>query len=83
MLPADVWRLVDYGGLVRDDGIFLLETLSAARAVQCACERHRNVRILFLLDNLAMVLWLTRGRTRSLPVLAVIRRINGTAFRAN
>ena len=29
-----------------------------------ACERHQNMRILFLLDNLALFLLLSKGRTR-------------------
>ena len=33
------------------------------RAVQSACERHRNVRMLVLLDDLALVLLWTKGRT--------------------
>ena len=52
-------------------------------AVQSACERHRNVRVLFLLDKLALVLLLTKGRILSSPVLAVIRLIHGFAHRAS
>ena len=37
---------VDYGRLVRDEHISLLDARSALRTVQCACERHRNVHIL-------------------------------------
>ena len=47
--------------------------------VQCACERHVNVRILFLLGNLALVCVVDQG----FLVLAVIRSICGTAYRAN
>ena len=36
-----------------------------------------------MLDNLALVLLLTKGRTLSFHVLAVIRRIYGIAYRAN
>ena len=36
----------------------------------------------FLLDSMALVLLLTKGRTLSFPVLAVIRRIYGIAYRA-
>ena len=62
---------------------FLFEARSAFRAVQCSCERHQNVPMLFLLDNLVLVLLLTKGRVRSFLVLAVIRRIYGIAHRAN
>ena len=68
---------------MRDQDILLLETRSALRAVQSACERHRNVRTLLLLDNLALVLLLTKGQTRSFLVLAVIRRVFGIANSAN
>ena len=61
LLSVDAWRLVDNGRFVRDETILLLETRSALRAVQSACERHRNVRKIFLLDNLALVLLLTKG----------------------
>ena len=59
LLSVDAWRLVDSGRFVGDENILLLETRSL-RAVQSACERHQNVRILFLLDNLALVLLLTK-----------------------
>ena len=60
--------VVDLGGTK----IFLLlEARFVLRAVQCAKERHLNVRILFLLDNLALVVLLIKGRTRSFPDLAV------------
>ena len=49
---------------MRDEDILLLETRSALQAVQTACERHRNVRETFLLDNLELVLLSTKGRTR-------------------
>ena len=42
-----------------------------------------TVRRVFLLDNLALVLFLTKGRARSFHVLAVIRRIYGIAYRTN
>ena len=83
LLTADTWHLVDYGRFVWDEDILLIETRSALRAVQSACERHRNARKLFLHDNLALVLLLTRRRTRSFLVLAVIRRKYGIAYRAN
>ena len=83
LLSVDAWRLLDYGRFVRDEDMLSLETRSALRAVQSAFARHRNVRILHLLDNLALVLLLTKGRTRSFPVLAVIRRIHGIAYCAN
>ena len=69
--------------LVRDEDTLLLETRSARRAVQSSCEKHRHVRVLFLLDNLALILLLTKGRTWSFPMLAVIRRIHGIAYHAN
>ena len=77
VLSVDAWRLVDDGRFVRDEDILPLEARSALRAVQCACERHRNVRILQLLDKLALVLLLTKGRTRSFLVLTVFRRTYG------
>ena len=52
---AEAWHLVDYARFVRVEDILLLEKRSALRAVQSACERHRNVRILCLLNNLALV----------------------------
>ena len=64
-------------------GLFVRHEESALRAEQSACERHRNVGVLFLLDKLALVLLLKNGRTRSFPVLAVIRRTCGIAYRAN
>ena len=55
LFSVDAWHLVDYGRFVRVEDILLLETRSALRAVQSACERHRNVRILCQLNNLALV----------------------------
>ena len=83
LLSVDAWHPVDYGRFVQDEGLLLLEAPSALRAPQCACERHWNVRILFLLDNLALVLLLAKLRTRSFPVLAVIRCTYGITYRAN
>ena len=82
-LPSVVNRnLVDYGRFLRED-ILLLEARSAIRAVQSASQLHQNVRILFLLDSLALVLVLTKYRTLSFLVLVVIRRFYGIAHRAN
>ena len=67
MLSVYAWRLVDYGRFVRDEDISLLEARSVLGLVQCACERRRNVRIRFLLENLALVLPLTKRRSRSFP----------------
>ena len=71
LLSVDAWRLVGYCRFVRDEDTLSLKTRSAHRAVQSACERHRNLRTLFLLDSLALVLLLTKGRTRSF--LAILR----------
>ena len=67
LLSVDAWHLVDYGHFVLDEDTMLLETRSALRAVQSACEE---------IEMCALVLLLTKGRTRSFPVLAVIRRIS-------
>ena len=63
-------------------GIFSFMVVSCgtkriARFEQCSLlvKDISIVRKLFLLDNLALVLLITKGRMRSLPVLAVIRRI--------
>ena len=66
----------DAGRFVRDEDILPLEARSALPAVQCACERHPNVRILFLLGNLASVVVVDQG----FLVLALIRSIHGIAY---
>ena len=70
-LSVGTWRLVDYGRLLRDECALLPEA------------RHWNVRILLLLDKLALVSLLTKGRKLSFPVHAVTRRTYGIAHRAN
>ena len=77
LLSVDPWHIVDCGRFVRDEDIWPFETRSALRSVHSAW----NVRFLFLLDNVALVLLLTKGRTLSFPVHALIRRIYGIAYR--
>ena len=64
MLSVDAWHRVDYGRFVWDKDILLLETRFALRAVQYVSERHRNVRVPLLLDNLVLVVLLTKERSR-------------------
>ena len=80
LLSGGVWHLVDYGHIVRDEDIFLLETKSALRAVQSACDRHQKKTCARQIGTGSVV---DKGRTRSFPGLAVIRRIVGIACRPN
>ena len=66
-------------------GHFLLGLRSALRAVQSACGRHQIVRKFACSTILALVLLLTKGRSRFFffLVLAVIRRVFRIACRAN
>ena len=48
LLSVNACRLVDYDRFMRDEDILLLKARSALRAVQCACERHRECACTFL-----------------------------------
>ena len=83
LLPVEARHLVDYGRFVRDEDFFLSK--HGPRSERCGlCVKGIGMCVkLFLLDNLALVLLLMRGSTRSSLVLTVMRRRHGIAYRAN
>ena len=62
MLSVDAGRHVDNVRLARDEDLLLLEARSALRAVQCACDRHQNVRILFFSRQFGVGFGVNQGK---------------------
>ena len=76
-LRESLWHTVRMGQWQRVEDIMLLEARACEKGVQrLVCGVYGlKIRQLFLLDNMSLVLCLSRGRARSFEVLVVIRKI--------
>jgi len=76
-LRESLWRTVRCGRWHHSENILVLEARACEKAIQrLACGVFGlNIRQLVLLDNMSLVLSLSRGRSRSFGLLVVMRRI--------
>ena len=75
-LREGLWRTVRQGCWRHQQGIMVLEARAAVKGVErfvCGAYGH-DVRQLFLIDNMSLVLCLCRGRSRNFGVLVQMRR---------
>ncbi len=74
-LRESLWHTVCWGRWLFNEEILVLEARACEKAVQrLACGAFgTNVRQLILLDNMSLVLCLSRGRSRNFEVLVLCR----------
>ena len=79
------WRVEGLGRWTRDEAISILEGRALVRAVQVAAEGYslRNCRLLFLGDNLGVVLGAERSRAHSFALLSCYRRVAAFSLACN
>ena len=83
VLEPSQWTLVRHGAWRdKDETIIIYECRCLLYAVRHACFHLKPSRIVFILDNLGLVLALAKGRSSSFALLSVIRKVYASAFRS-
>ena len=77
MLNAEHWKLVLADRWLRDDGILILEARAVLKAaLRVAHSTHgRHCHVVILVDNMSVVLAMSRFRSKDYKLLVMIRRL--------
>ena len=82
ILDAEYWSILIASPYLIKQNIPILEARALLFSVRHACATQPVGRVLFLVDNLALVLAVSKGRSHNYLLLPIIRKIYAAAFRS-